>query len=423
MPRDARPLWHHGNQCWYARIGEPDAKGRARAVYFRKPLAGGVQPPRDRRDEAAAWAYFEALRTAERARSVTVADPTVTGLGELYLAACQARVAEGSLKAGSLAGFRTRLRKFAGFEVRGREIGRRKAASITVDDLDEWARKLKGWHKPHYARSCVRAVKAMFAWAARDVAGREPRRILQRDPVEGFASPAVGRMAERFAERSEAAMFLRFWRGLANRMPPERRRFERRTILLERMLVRTGCRPGEACGLRWDQVVWDGGRTSAGHTFARAVLHEHKTAGSTNKPRTIYLTPTLTRALRRAYEGPDRHPTHVFTHQRGPRGKADTPAEWGDPWLVGSLCDRVRKVRRRAIGAGVGLKDEGANRLTNYIFRHTAASTLIMQGIDISTVAELLGTSPEMLRLHYIHLLSDHLGQAAEALQGKRKGR
>jgi integrase len=73
--------------------------------------------------------------------------------------------------------------------------------------------------------------------------------------------------------------------------------------------------------------------------------------------------------------------------------------------------------------AAVAIRDEGDDRLTNYRWRHTAASTLLMMGVDTLTVAELLGTSPEMIFRHYGHILDDHLATAASKLAGgRRKG-
>lgn len=85
MAREPKPQWHKGNRCWYARMGELDAKGRSRPVYFNRRLPDGTKPPRDECDEAGAWAYFDALRRCEEAWWVDAADPTVRDLAELYL--------------------------------------------------------------------------------------------------------------------------------------------------------------------------------------------------------------------------------------------------------------------------------------------------------------------------------------------------
>lgn len=77
-----------------------------------------------------------------------------------------------------------------------------------------------------------------------------------------------------------------------------------RTQRLCRFIAATGCRPGEACKLRWSQVRLDMGV---------CVLDEHKTAGETGAPRTLYLTPD---ALAVLAETP-REGDHVFYCQKG----------------------------------------------------------------------------------------------------------
>jgi integrase len=115
-----------------------------------------------------------------------------------------------------------------------------------------------------------------------------------------------------------------------------------------------------------------------------------------------------------------------------------------EPWPSGSrLSKTILRVRRLLIAhqdelraragrgehlapwesrlARVSVRDEGHDRLVNYRWRHTAASTLLMLGVDIPTVAELLGTSPDMLYRHYGHLLDAHLRSAAEKLTGRAR--
>ncbi len=418
MPREPKPKWHKGNRCWYARVGEPDETGRARAVYFTRPLESGIQPPAGEKDEGGAWAYLNALRKQKEARWIDTADCTVAGLAQMYLAACKTRVAEKTMVLGHFQTLQTRLGKFARFPTAEGMAGSRLARTISPDDLAAWIKFLKQQHKPNYVKNCVRAVQGLFSWGSEDIASRTPRRLLARNPIEGVKAPRVGRMPERFAERKDAAAFLKFFRSRAVD------RFDRLTILLERVLIRTGCRPGEACGMRWDQIRWNGGTSSAGHKFARVVMREHKTDAHQEKPRVIYLTPVLTRALRRVHDREPRHAVYVFTHRRGSRSKAETPEEWGDPWDSGALGAKIRKVRAAAIEAKVAIEGQGANRIVNYLWRHTAISTLLMMGVDIATVADLTGTSPEMIRSHYGHILDAHLAAAAEKLtRGRRPGR
>jgi integrase len=80
-----------------------------------------------------------------------------------------------------------------------------------------------------------------------------------------------------------------------------------------RFCLATGCRPGEACVLRWDMLSDDG------RAF---VLPAHKTARRTGLPRTIYLSPEALAAVA---------PEHSASNSKAPvfcspRGRPYTPA-------------------------------------------------------------------------------------------------
>ena len=210
--------------------------------------------------------------------------------------------------------------------------------------------------------------------------------------------------------------------------------------MLERCLIRTGARPKELCGLEWGDIRWAGWRTSAGLVAAKAEIpaDRWKAGAATGEYRTIYFTPVLTRALHREHRrcGGRRH---VFVHGRGQGGRGE-----GEPWRDGSVLSKVvLRVRRELIArqaewnatlksggtvrpwearmAAVAVQDDGPDKLSHYRWRHTAASTLLMAGVDVPTVAELLGTSPDMIYRSYGHILDGHLAAAAEhTVTGRR---
>jgi integrase len=202
---------------------------------------------------------------------------------------------------------------------------------------------------------------------------------------------------------------------------------------MERCLIRTGARPGELCKLQWADLRWKGWMTASGHTGAKAVIppERWKAGKATGKPRTIYFTPALTRALRRILERTPPNPVWVFVHGGGRGGRGA-----GEPWPSGSVLSKtILRVRRAAIALAGQLRaggkparglelirDEGHDRLVNYRWRHTAISTLLMLGVDVATVAELTGTSPDMIYRHYGHILDSHLASAAEKLAGRKRG-
>lgn len=91
------------------------------------------------------------------------------------------------------------------------------------------------------------------------------------------------------------------------------------------------------------------------------------------------------------------------------------------PWRASNLSTTTQRYRDEAIADGLPLTPAGPDRLTCYRWRHTAASTLLMEGVDMATVAELLGTSVVMIQRVYGHILAGHLAQAAERLTNRRR--
>jgi integrase len=409
MPRQAKPRWNPTRKSWYANIGEPDPHGRRREVFPDHPIP--------ERDEAAAWEWFKAekARREERAAAGDPDAPTVEWICEHYLAWAEKRRDEGRLSPAHYTNKEYHLGLFA------EAFGARVARTLDAEAMNGFIAAMQGRYSPNYVANICSSANAALNWAV-------PKH-LPANPIKGHESPRVPRSPERFAERAEAAAFLRFWRSRYKRKTITGR-YNRLTMLLVRCLIRTGARPGEMCKLFWSDICWDGGRASTGHAFAKATIppERWKAGHATGKPRTIYFSPALTRALRREFRRKDRDPVHVFTHGRG-RGGAGR----GEPWASGSWLSRTILDVRQAIGRCVELKaaggptrglelirDEGENRLTNYRWRHTAISTLLMMGIDVPTVGELTGTSPEMIYRIYGHLLDHHLQAAAEKLAAGR---
>lgn len=128
-----------------------------------------------------------------------------------------------------------------------------------------------------------------------------------------------------------------------------------------RFIAYTGCRPGEACGLKWDQVRID---------LRVAILAEHKTAEATGATRTLYLTDQALAVLDEI--PPEKRHGIVFR------------SRYGAPYTPAGL---------RAI-----LKRRGA---VPYSLRHTFAQTIVNAGISLDDAAKLLGhTSTETTRIY-----------------------
>ena len=420
MPRAPRPSWSPSRKCWHAFIGERRADGRKREVFAPKSIG--------ERDELKAWEWFRGeLERQDRQVDKAPADEmSVHWIAERYLVWAQARVAEGRLEESE---YRNKSRHLGIF---CEAFGRRVVPTLTPDEMTAFGEALMGGYSAVYARNVCATARAAFNWAVK-------AKHIAANPVKGYKAPTVPRSAARFAERAEAAAFVGYWRATSRR-DTERGSYERLTLLLVRCLIRTGARPKELCRLQWRDIQWRGWTTGAGHTSAKAVIPPDRWKASkvTGKPRTIYFTPALTRALRRMWDRGPKSETWVFVHGAGRGGLG-----LNEPWKNGSeLSKPILKARRRLIAhqeevrlriregaavhpwevrrASAEVRDGGHDRLVNYRWRHTAISTLLMLGVDVPTVAELTGTSPDMVYRHYGHILSGHLEKAAEALHAKR---
>jgi integrase len=66
-------------------------------------------------------------------------------------------------------------------------------------------------------------------------------------------------------------------------------------------------------------------------------------------------------------------------------------------------------------------KKLGWEEVTCYSYRHTFATELLKAGMDVDTLAHLMGNSPVVIRQHYSHLLADKKG-LREKLERFRSG-
>ncbi len=150
-----------------------------------------------------------------------------------------------------------------------------------------------------------------------------------------------------------------------------------------KLILATGMRRGEACGLRWSDIDW---RQRALHIRRNVVklsrqpiiVKEPKTRAGT---RVVYLSQEMCRLLR-AWE-------KECAWEMGQQEERELTQEDylfqqsnGDPMVPSTFTFRLKKILREN-----GLPDD----LNVHSLRHTNASMLIAQGVDVRTVAGLLG--------------------------------
>jgi integrase len=224
----------------------------------------------------------------------------------------------------------------------------------------------KGW-KQTTERNARRSVYRAFSWACEEG-------VLTRNPLQGMRCPRA-KPRGRFMSDAE-------YRTLLKHSAADFK-------LLLFSLKETGCRPKEARTLRWENVRED-----------RWVLDEHKTSYKVDKPRVIYLTAAMRKlmnVLRRRSTSP-----HVFLNSRN------------KPWTCNALRHRIAHLKKT-----LNLQDD----LCVYMLRHAFGTNAILNGVDVATVAELMGhTSLEMVSRVYLHLADQgaHLNAAVEKATRRR---
>lgn len=152
--------------------------------------------------------------------------------------------------------------------------------------------------------------------------------------------------------------------------------------------IHTGMRMGEQYSMRWNQV-----------SFERRQIHLPKTKNG--YPRTLPVNTVALAALKQMRgEGTPSSTAPVF------------PSTWSGGALQGSRG-----------WFPTALEEAKIEGYTWHCNRHTFASRLVMAGVDLRTVAELLGHRTLQMVMRYSHLAPEHQVSAVERLvkAGKRR--
>jgi integrase len=258
--------------------------------------------------------------------------------------------------------------------------------------VEEWLAAHDSWKSEWTKAMAIAAVMRPFNWAAR-------KRLIPANPFRGVEkTQGEPRRPMTDAEFSAILRHATVWRKrkrVGDRYPSgrkvcpsDRRRRQRpspaarfRQVLV--FLRFTGCRPAEVRNLEWTDIDLDA---------CELVLRRHKTARKVKKPRRVPIHPVVLKLLifirRLNQPGP-----HVFlTHRK-------------TPWHRVSLAQRLRRSRR---AAGV------AEDATLYGLRHRFGTRAIVNGVDVKTLAQLLGHESCRTTEHYLHLAGqrEHLAEA-----------
>ena len=176
--------------------------------------------------------------------------------------------------------------------------------------------------------------------------------------------------------------------------------------LITHLLIVTGCRRGEIMGLKWEKVDFESGLvkidTELIYTKSRGVYEDSTKTSDVrflNLPReTMDLLQQHKREqLRMQLANGDRwqHTGYVFTQDNGDRMNPDSITGW--------LSDFAKR--------------HGLPHINPHAFRHTAASVLLSNGLDVVTVSKQLGhASVVTTEKFYSHIIEENKAKAAECI-------
>lgn len=156
-------------------------------------------------------------------------------------------------------------------------------------------------------------------------------------------------------------------------------------IAMIRIMMHTGCRPGEARFLKWEYI-----------DFENKLIRLPKEATKEKRPKTLFITPFLEAALKSLKPMPGN--PYVIVSERC-TGKAYTCMK--KPW------DRIKKA--------AGIKTP----LHLHDLRHSHASVANSLGYSLPMIGALLGHTQAQTTLRYAHLATGHLRKAAEEISAR----
>ena len=413
MPRLASVWYDQKDRCWLTSVGGEVSEKSGRKKPRRNREIGPPEGPDRIRNERMAHEWLEALQEAERRQERAASEPLLKELVAIYLAAQEKRLA-----ARTMQGYRERLESFCLFKGGKDLYGNRLVRDLKPGDLSRFIRaKQADGCGPVYINSIILSINACMNWAARPIDDRIPERILKENPFAGVERPKNPAPEKRYAGQVAHQAFFEYavMRAcLRHDLGSLGWRFDRLTIALFRFVQATGCRPSEACRLRWSMIDWK----------ASTAIMTGKSTHATGKKRVIPIPAATLRMLRCIDHFPNRHPECVFTHGQRDGARPPKDGRWsGIPWVVNALDQKFRKWRDEAIAVGQPIANSGPTKLTLYALRRDLGADILRLRGSHADSAEVLGHSPEMNAKHYASFAHDHALSLTEQIAKARTQR
>lgn len=202
------------------------------------------------------------------------------------------------------------------------------------------------------------------------------------------------------------------------------------------IIIGTGCRRGEALGLSWRDVDFENGTISLINQYAKD--KDLRNPKMDSRGRVVGMDFSLAGALI-AWEGIQQEGLQQVNRRRASRGEqplvhdGDTPVVTGkygqrvDPDVLGKFFRNycvdngwgkfTKDVVTKEYGGRTFTRGKGYEGLTMHELRHTVASLLIAEGLDVKTVQHQLGHKSTQTTLNaYVHAFESRSREAADTL-------
>lgn len=202
------------------------------------------------------------------------------------------------------------------------------------------------------------------------------------------------------------------------------------------IIIGTGCRRGEALGLSWRDVDFENGTISLINQYAKD--KDLRNPKMDSRGRVVGMDFSLAGALI-AWEGIQQEGLQQVNRRRANRGEqplvhdGDTPVVTGkygqrvDPDVLGKFFRNycvdngwgkfTKDVVTKEYGGRTFTRGKGYEGLTMHELRHTVASLLIAEGLDVKTVQHQLGHKSAQTTLNaYVHAFESRSREAADTL-------
>lgn len=293
---------------------------------------------------------------------------------------------------------RAQLRRFAAFEFGGVRTGARKLDDVTSELVEAYQQSLLAANTPpNTVTAYMTRVGALWSWTQRreNRSAREGRRlaVILHTPIDPETAARDVTRRDRWLTYDEAEQLLA--------ATPDR------LLFIVGVGLFAGLRAGEALTLRPSDIDLELG------TLAVAP----KQVGIDGNERPILWRPKTKRAARVVPIAPPLRPLIERQLERYASGDWMMPAleNPGQPYAYWTFRNSFETIVGNA-DLVTGRKDPRG--VTYHTLRHTFASWLVMRGVDLYTVAQLLGDTLKMVENTYAHLAPDFKRRAISALEG-----